>query len=74
MLVGDALGSNPFRDSGINLTRLESRPSRIANWSYVFFIDCEGHKEDAALTKVLEDLDSDGNTIKVLGSYPKAVL
>ncbi|HCE39229.1 MAG: prephenate dehydratase [Alcanivorax sp.] len=71
-LLSDLL--RPFRDSGINLTRLESRPSRIANWSYVFFIDCEGHKEDAALTKVLEDLDSDGNTIKVLGSYPKAVL
>lgn len=64
----------PFREKGINLTRLESRPSRIANWSYVFFIDCEGHKEDPALGEVLKTLETDGNTIKLLGSYPKAVL
>jgi chorismate mutase/prephenate dehydratase len=64
----------PFREKGVNLTRLESRPSRIANWSYVFFIDCEGHKEDPALNDVLTKLDSEGNTIKLLGSYPKAVL
>ena len=71
-LLSDLL--RPFRDKGINLTRLESRPSRIANWSYVFFVDCEGHKADAPLTGVLETLEADGNTIKVLGSYPKAVL
>jgi chorismate mutase / prephenate dehydratase len=71
-LLSDLL--RPFRDTGINLTRLESRPSRIANWSYVFFVDCEGHKADATLTEVLETLEADGNTIKVLGSYPKAVL
>ncbi|MFP1684493.1 prephenate dehydratase [Alloalcanivorax sp. C16-1] len=71
-LLSDLL--RPFREKDINLTRLESRPSRIANWSYVFFVDCEGHKEDPALTEVLSALDADGNTIKVLGSYPKAVL
>jgi len=65
---------SPFRDEGINLTRLESRPSRIANWSYVFFVDCEGHKEDATLQAVLDKLEAGGNTIKLLGSYPKAVL
>ncbi|MBQ25067.1 prephenate dehydratase [Alcanivorax sp.] len=65
---------SPFRDEGINLTRLESRPSRTANWSYVFFVDCEGHKEDAALQAVLDKLEAAGNTIKLLGSYPKAVL
>ncbi len=64
----------PFRDEGINLTRLESRPSRTANWSYVFFVDCEGHKEDANLQSVLDKLEAAGNTIKLLGSYPKAVL
>ncbi|ASK34473.1 prephenate dehydratase [Alloalcanivorax mobilis] len=64
----------PFREKGINLTRLESRPSRIANWSYVFFIDCEGHKENAELAEVLNTLEQQGNTIKLLGSYPKAVL
>lgn len=65
---------SPFRDQGINLTRLESRPSRTANWSYVFFVDCEGHKEDATLQTVLDKLEAAGNTIKLLGSYPKAVL
>ncbi|WP_339344567.1 prephenate dehydratase [uncultured Alcanivorax sp.] len=65
---------SPFRDEGINLTRLESRPSRTANWSYVFFVDCEGHKEDATLQAVLDKLEAAGNTIKLLGSYPKAVL
>ncbi len=64
----------PFREQGVNLTRLESRPSRTANWSYVFFIDCEGHKEDPLLKSVLEKLEGDGNTIRILGSYPKAVL
>ena len=65
---------SPFREEGINLTRLESRPSRTANWSYVFFVDCEGHKEDATLQAVLDKLEAAGNTIKLLGSYPKAVL
>ena len=65
---------SPFRDEGINLTRLESRPSRTANWSYVFFVDCEGHKEDATLQAGLDKLEAAGNTIKLLGSYPKAVL
>lgn len=65
---------SPFRDEGINLTRLESRPSRTANWSYVFFVDCEGHKEDDTLQAVLDKLEAAGNTIKLLGSYPKAVL
>jgi chorismate mutase/prephenate dehydratase len=64
----------PFRDEGINLTRLESRPSRTSNWSYVFFVDCEGHKEDGKLQPVLDKLEAAGNTIKLLGSYPKAVL
>lgn len=71
-LLADLLA--PFRAAGINLTRLESRPSHIANWSYVFFIDCEGHQADPLLAGVLERLDSDGNTVKLLGSYPKAVL
>jgi len=71
-LLSDLL--HPFRDKGINLTRLESRPSRIANWRYVFFVDCEGHKEDDALKAVLQQLEDEGNTIKLLGSYPKAVL
>ena len=40
----------------------------------MFFVDCEGHKEDATLQAVLDKLEAAGNTIKLLGSYPKAVL
>lgn len=64
----------PFRAQGINLTRLESRPSRTSKWSYVFFVDAEGHQNDGHLQTVLDDLEAAGNTIKLLGSYPKAVI
>lgn len=40
----------------------------------MFFVDCEGHKEDGKLQPVLDKLEAAGNTIKLLGSYPKAVL
>lgn len=64
----------PFQTRGINLTRLESRPSRTQKWNYVFFIDFEGHREDREVGKVLEDLRRADLDIRFLGSYPKAVL
>jgi chorismate mutase/prephenate dehydratase len=56
------------------MTRLESRPSRSSKWSYVFFIDFVGHIEDQAVTNVLDELSADVADLKVLGSYPRAVL
>jgi chorismate mutase/prephenate dehydratase len=56
------------------MTRIESRPSRQAMWEYVFYIDVEGHREDAAVAKVLEALEQEAFAVKVLGSYPKAVI
>ena len=64
----------PFKRHAVNLTRLESRPSRAEKWNYVFFIDFEGHRDEPAVQKVLADLHNDDLTIRFLGSYPKAVL
>jgi chorismate mutase/prephenate dehydratase len=56
------------------MTRLESRPARSSKWSYVFFIDFAGHIEEAPVAAVLKELESDVADLKVLGSYPRAVL
>ena len=64
----------PFRRHNVDMTRLESRPSRSSKWSYVFFIDFVGHIEDEAVIKVLDELSADVADLKVLGSYPRAVL
>jgi chorismate mutase/prephenate dehydratase len=64
----------PFQRHNVDMTRLESRPSRNSNWTYVFFIDFEGHIEDESVSNVLDELNSQVVELKVLGSYPCAVL
>ena len=64
----------PFHNNGIDLTRIETRPSRSGKWTYVFFIDFIGHHRDPLIKDVLEKLAQDTVALKVLGSYPKAVL
>jgi len=64
----------PFERNGISMSRIESRPSRLANWEYVFFIDINGHVDDEPVARALETLKADSPMFKVLGSYPKAVL
>jgi chorismate mutase/prephenate dehydratase len=59
---------------GINMTRIESRPSRAGKWAYVFFVDIEGHAEDDNLRAALDDLAKVSKVSRVLGSYPRAVL
>jgi chorismate mutase/prephenate dehydratase len=63
----------PFHRHGISLTALESRPSKTAKWSYVFFIDFEGHVSDPAVAAVLEEIQKGPLEVKLLGSYPKAL-
>ena len=58
----------------VSMTRIESRPSRRGMWDYVFFVDVEGHGEDPELGQALDELDAASNLMKVLGSYPRAVL
>lgn len=64
----------PFQRHNVDMTRLESRPSRSSKWTYVFFIDLEGHIEDQSVANVLDELNSQVFELKVLGSYPRAVL
>ena len=64
----------PLARHGINMKRIESRPSRQGRWDYVFFIDVEGHVEDEPLRLAMETLNSEARMVKVLGSYPRAVL
>jgi chorismate mutase / prephenate dehydratase len=64
----------PLAQHDINLTRIESRPSRRRKWDYVFFIDIEGHAEEPAVGKALEALKSRAASFRILGSYPRAVL
>lgn len=64
----------PLARHQVNMNRIESRPSRQGRWDYVFFIDVEGHVEDAGLEAAMVDLGTEARLVKVLGSYPKAVL
>ncbi|MCF7874295.1 MAG: prephenate dehydratase [Candidatus Omnitrophica bacterium] len=60
-----------FRQHNINLTKIESRPSKKKPWEYYFFVDLEGHRESTRLKKSLEDLNKKCVFVKVLGSYPR---
>ncbi|MBE9516098.1 MAG: ACT domain-containing protein, partial [Proteobacteria bacterium] len=64
----------PLSQHKISMTRIESRPSRKGMWEYVFFLDVEGHYKDAKIAAALEELEQQAAFIKLLGSYPKAVL
>lgn len=63
-----------FQMYGVSMTRLETRPSLISRWGYIFYIDFEGHVEDEASKKVIKSLIERASEVKVLGSYPIAVL
>ncbi|MCK5215264.1 MAG: prephenate dehydratase [Candidatus Omnitrophica bacterium] len=60
----------PFTKNGINLTKIESRPSKKCAWDYYFFVDFEGHKEDEKVKKALIQLEELCKYLKILGSYP----
>lgn len=60
----------PFRKSKINLTKIESRPSKRRAWEYIFFVDMEGHVEDKKVKKAIDDIKDICLYLKHLGSYP----
>jgi len=64
----------PLADNKVSMSKLESRPSRTGLWEYMFFIDIEGHRQDEKIAKALAELSSRAAFLKVLGSYPVAVL
>ena len=63
----------PLATHGVNLSFIESRPSRRKNWEYVFFIDLEGHAEDAKVKQALEELEKRCTLFRVVGAYPTAL-
>ncbi|SFD07662.1 chorismate mutase [Thiohalospira halophila DSM 15071] len=62
----------PVAAHGLNLTRVESRPSRQAVWEYLFFLDIEGHRQDPAVAAALAELEAEASFYRILGSYPQA--
>ena len=68
-ILHDMLSS--FKKKRINLTKIESRPSKKKLWKYYFFIDMDGHYNTPKVNKVLKDLKKKCHFVKVLGSYPK---
>ncbi|HVZ93467.1 MAG TPA: prephenate dehydratase [Phycisphaerales bacterium] len=61
-----------FEENGINLTHIDKRPSRRVNWTYTFFIDAVGHRDDPKLTAAVTAAKAHCAELFVLGSYPKA--
>lgn len=65
---------SPLAENGVSMTKLESRPSYTGLWEYVFFVDIEGHRNDKKVAKSLAELEERAAFLKVLGSYPVAVV
>ncbi|MCF7708135.1 MAG: prephenate dehydratase [Verrucomicrobia bacterium] len=66
----DAL--TPFHKYGLNMSKIESRPSKRKAWEYLFFVDVDGHYNDKHLENALNELQKQCNFVKVLGSYPNS--
>lgn len=64
----------PLARRGINMTRIESRPSQRRKWDYVFFVDIDGHVEHESVRAALDEVEANAELFRVLGAYPKAVL
>lgn len=60
----------PLAENGVSMTKLESRPSHAGLWEYVFFVDIEGHHQDAGVARALKAIEKKASFLKVLGSYP----
>lgn len=61
---------SPFKRAKINLTKIESRPSKRKAWEYIFFVDMQGHMNDLKIKRALENVKKECHFLKVLGSYP----
>ena len=63
----------PFYKYNVNLTKIESRPSKEKSWDYVFFVDLEGHIDEENVKKALQELKNRTKMVRILGSYPSAL-
>ena len=64
----------PFKEEKITMTMIESRPSKIRNWEYFFFIDILGHREDEKVLRAFDKLQKICNVFRILGSYPRSII
>lgn len=62
----------PFANHGVNLTSIQARPLKGRPWEYVFFLDIEGHRSDAAVQAAYEEAAQKANSNRILGSFPRA--
>jgi chorismate mutase/prephenate dehydratase len=62
----------PLARHGVSMTRFESRPARSGTWAYYFYIDLEGHRDDAPVAAALAELEQKAAFLKILGSYPRS--
>ena len=62
----------PFARHGVSMSRLESRPTRLGQWEYYFYVDLHGHRSDPKLAAALGELEKLAPFLKILGSYPSA--
>lgn len=65
---------SPLAQHQVSMTKLESRPARAGLWEYMFYLDLEGHSQDQNVAAALAELTERAAFLKVLGSYPVAVL
>ncbi|MHB9139287.1 MAG: prephenate dehydratase [Victivallaceae bacterium] len=63
----------PFKDEGITMTMIESRPTKSSNWEYCFFVDILGHRSDAKIVRAFAEVEKQCKFLKILGSYPRGV-
>ena len=71
--VGALYGAlESFKRARINMTKIESRPSKTRAWEYYFFVDVDGHAEDARVQRALKAMGEHCTLLTVLGSYPRA--
>ncbi len=73
--IADRVGAlysalSPLRRYGINMTKIESRPSKRKAWQYYFFVDIDGHAQDRRVARAISQLAEHCVFVKVLGSYP----
>ncbi len=63
----------PLAEHGLDMSRIESRPSQNNNWDYIFFLDINGHIEDKKVKQALDELEQHTDLLRILGSYPTAI-
>jgi len=64
----------PLAKHGVSMSRIESRPARTGLWEYLFFVDILGHRDDPAVKGALAELAGKAPFLKLLGSYPAALV